>query len=249
MQSTSLHVAIILDGNGRWAERQGLPREAGHQAGAEAVRRIVRTAPALGIGTLTLYAFSSDNWQRPEREVTALLALFAEHLRTEIAESVAAGVRLAVIGRRDRLPLPLRGAIAAAERATAQGRTMLLRLAIDYSARDQILRTVELLRRDPSPAALVGQGSRERFSALLGRAGNERRPAPDVDLLIRTGGERRLSDFLLWECAYAELFFSDKGWPEWGGEDLRATVAEFQRRERRFGGLGSRRTGGSDAAV
>ena len=224
MQSTSLHVAIILDGNGRWAERQGLPREAGHQAGAEAVRRIVRTAPALGIGTLTLYAFSSDNWQRPEREVSALLVLFAEHLRTEIAESVAAGVRLAVIGRRDRLPLPLRGAIAAAERATAQGRTMLLRLAIDYSGRGAILRAAQRMSQSEAP-------SPEEFARVI--AGDE--PVPDVDLVIRTGGEQRLSDCPLWEIAYAELVFTERLWPDFDAADLEAALRDFHSRERRFG--------------
>jgi undecaprenyl diphosphate synthase len=243
VQSTSLHVAIILDGNGRWATRQGLPRELGHQAGAETVRRIVRAAPESGIGILTLYAFSSDNWQRPEREVSCLLGLFAEHLRSEIADCIAAGVRLSVIGRRDRLPIALRASIALAERATARGNRLCLRIAIDYSGRDQILRA----------AALLAGGrtlpTRERFAALLGQAGHGRRPAPDVDLLLRTGGERRLSDFLPWESAYAELFFSDKPWPEFTPRDLEEIVGEFRLRDRRFGGLGARTAGGHDAAV
>jgi undecaprenyl diphosphate synthase len=242
MQSTSLHAALILDGNGRWATRRGLARQAGHLAGAETVRRIVRGAPGLGIGILTVYAFSSDNWQRPEPEVQGLLSLLARHLRDEIADCRAAGIRLSVIGRRDRLPLPLRGAIAAAERATAQGRRLWLRIAIDYSARDQILRAAE---RAPAGKPL----DRDRFAALLGQIGHGRRPAPDVDLLIRTGGERRLSDFLLWECAYAELFFSDTPWPDFDVRELESIIAEFRRRERRFGGLGLRASGGDDAAV
>jgi undecaprenyl diphosphate synthase len=243
VQSTSsLHAAIILDGNGRWATGQGLPREAGHRAGAEAVRRIVRAAPAVGIDTLTLYAFSSDNWRRPEREVTALLALLADHLRDEESEFRAQGVRLSVVGRRDRLPLGLRAAITTAEHATVAGRRLWLRIAIDYSARDQIIR-----------AASLSTGSkpltRERFAALLAQAGHGRRPAPDVDLLIRTGGERRLSDFLLWEVAYAELFFSDKPWPTFDATDLGEIVAAFRRRERRFGGLAPDTDAGRDAAV
>lgn len=242
MQSTSLHAAIILDGNGRWATAQGLPREAGHRAGADAVRRIVRAAPGAGIGTLTLFAFSSDNWQRPAREVTALLTLFAEHLRSEVSACKAQGVKLSVIGRTDRLPLGLRAAIATAERATREGRRLWLRIAIDYSARDQLLRAAEL-------AGNSRPLTRERFAACLAEAGGGRRLAPDVDLLIRTGGERRLSDFLLWELAYAELFFSDKPWPTFDAGDLLEVVTEFQRRERRFGGLAADSAGGRDAAV
>src|SRR5216110_1477986 len=168
LQSSSLHVAIIMDGNGRWAARRGLPRVAGHRAGAEAVRRVVEVAPEHGITALTLYAFSADNWKRPPSEVAALMRLFARHLRTETPRLVENGVRLEVVGRRDRLPAPLVEGIAAAERATARGARLVLRLAVDYSARWAI------------------------------RAGDI---LPDVDLLIRTGGEQRLSDFLLWEAA------------------------------------------------
>lgn len=242
MQSTSLHAALILDGNGRWATRRGLAREAGHLAGTETVRRIVRAAPGLGVGILTVYAFSSDNWQRPEPEVRALLGLLARHLRDEIGDCRAAGVRISVIGRRDRLPLPLRAAVAAAEQATAAGRRLWLRIAIDYSARDQILRASA---RAPAGRPL----SRERFATLLGKAGHGPGPVPDVDLLVRTGGERRLSDFLLWECAYAELFFSDTPWPDFDAGEFEAIIAEFRGRDRRFGGLGLRAAGGDDAAV
>ena len=203
-QSPSLHVAIVMDGNGRWATRRGLPRTAGHRAGAEAVRRAVEAAPGLGIGALTLFAFSADNWKRPPEEVAALLRLFARYLRTETPRLLENGVRLEVVGRRDRLPVPLVAAIAAAERATTGGTRLHLRLAVDYSARWAI-----------------------RSGRIL----------PDVDLLIRTGGERRLSDFLLWECAYAELHFTDAMWPDCGAGDLAAAVADFHARERRFGGL------------
>ena len=203
-QSTSLHVAIIMDGNGRWATRRGLPRPAGHRAGAGAVRRVVEAAPDLGIGQLTLYAFSADNWRRPPREVAYLMRLFARHLRTETADLVRNGVRLEVIGRRDRLPPGLVAAIVAAEQATADGARLHLRLAVDYSSRVAI-----------------------RAGALL----------PDVDLLIRAGGEQRLSDFLLWEAAYAELYFTDRMWPEIGAADLAAAVEAFHARERRFGAL------------
>jgi undecaprenyl diphosphate synthase len=206
-QSTSLHVAVIMDGNGRWATRRGLSRAAGHRAGADAVRRAVEAAPDLGIGALTLYAFSSDNWRRPPSEVTTLMRLFARHLHTETPRLTANGARLTVVGRRDRLPTPLVAAIEAAERATADGGRLHLRLAVDYSARAAI-----------------------QAGAIL----------PAVDLLIRTGGEQRLSDFLLWECAYAELWFTDRMWPDFGAADLAAAVAAFQARERRFGGLPTR---------
>jgi len=205
-QSTSLHVAIIMDGNGRWATRRGLPRGAGHRAGAEAVRRTVEAAPDLGIRALTMYAFSADNWKRPAGEVAILMRLFARYLHREVASLAQQGVRLAVIGRRDRLPTPLVTAIETAERATAGGTQLELRLAVDYSARTAI-----------------------RAGALI----------PDVDLVIRTGGEQRLSDFLLWESAYAELWFTDRMWPDFHAADLTAAVTDFQTRERRFGALPS----------
>jgi undecaprenyl diphosphate synthase len=222
-QSAPLHVAIIMDGNGRWATRQGLDRSAGHRAGAEAVRRAVEAAPGLGISILTLYAFSSDNWQRPPTEVTALFSLFTEYLRDETTRCLSNGVRLAIIGRRDRFPLPLRAAIRAAERATGRGRRLELRIALDYSARDAILAAAE-----SAVAGAAGQPlTRDAFTRLLG--------ARDVDLLIRTGGERRLSDFLLWESAYAELYFSEQMWPDFGPAHLAAAIEDFAARERRFG--------------
>ena len=203
-QSSSIHVAIIMDGNGRWASRRGLPRVAGHRAGAAAVRRVVEAAPDQGIAALTLYAFSADNWKRPPGEVAALMRLFARHLRTETPRLLENGVRLEVVGRRDRLPVPLVASIAAAERATARAARLVLRLAVDYSAR-----------------WAIGAG------VIL----------PDVDLLIRTGGEQRLSDFLVWEAAYAELYFTDTMWPDFGATDLARAVSDFRTRQRRYGGL------------
>jgi len=223
-----LHVGIIMDGNGRWAAQQDLPRGAGHRAGAAAVRRVVEGAPAAGIGTLTLYAFSSDNWRRPAVEVAWLMRLFGEHLRSEVARCVANGVRLEIIGRRDRLGSGLLRTIDTAEVATGGGRTLLLRIAIDYSGRDAILRAAQCLR----PGAV----SRDRFGRLISIV-DHGTPVGEVDLLIRTGGERRLSDFLLWEAAYAELFFLPVMWPDFGAEDLQRVVREFAGRERRFGGL------------
>jgi undecaprenyl diphosphate synthase len=223
-----LHVGIIMDGNGRWATRRGLSRLRGHEAGVEAIRRVVEAAPDQGVGTLTLYAFSTDNWRRPKAEVTALMALLRFYLANEVESLVKNGVRLTVIGRRDRLPDGIAAAIARAEAATSRGETLNLRIAIDYSARDAILNAAARL-------AGVSEPTRELFSQLItGEAGLR-----DVDLIIRTSGEKRLSDFLLWEGAYAELYFTERMWPEFDGEALAEALTSFQRRERRFGGLQS----------
>ncbi len=230
MIQSAFHVAIIMDGNGRWASARGRPRAMGHRAGAEAVRRTVEAAPALGITTLTLYAFSGDNWGRPVTEVGFLMRLFAKFLRGETAALAEQGVRLSVIGRRDRLGTDLARQIAAAESATLAGTRLHLRLGIDYSARDAIVEAARRARNAQGQAL-----DRALFALLLGDAMHEREPSRDVDLLIRTGGEQRLSDFLLWECAYAELMFSGKMWPEWAKADLATAVAEFRTRERRFG--------------
>jgi len=221
MQS-NLHVAIIMDGNGRWAAGRGLPRIAGHGAGAETLRRVVEAAPDCGIGVLTVYAFSSDNWKRPQLEVDALMALLACYLGSETPRCVANGVRMSIIGRRDRLPDSLRASIDAAESETRRCNLLQLRLAIDYSARDAIL--------DASERAAGEHITRERFEELLG----ETRP---VDILIRTGGEQRLSDFLLWECAYAELIFTNRMWPDFSPFDLQRAIQQYAHRERRFGGI------------
>ena len=227
MQSTSMHVAVIMDGNGRWALRRGLPRSAGHHAGVDAIRRLVEAAPGVGIGTLSLFAFSSDNWARPAEEVQILMGLFARFLRDEAGPLKAHDVRLSVIGRRDRLPSEVMSAISAAEALTGRGARLHLRVAVDYSSRDTILEAARLGRLDDP--------TRESFASRLGEAHGA--PAPDVDLLIRTGGEQRLSDFLLWESAYAELFFTTRMWPDFHEDDLAAAVADFRGRDRRFGAL------------
>jgi undecaprenyl diphosphate synthase len=228
-----MHVAIIMDGNGRWAQERGWPRTRGHRAGADAVRRTVETSPRLGITTLTLYAFSSDNWRRPAEEVGVLMTLFGEFLKSEIGPCRREGVRLGVIGRRDRLSPALVAIIERAEKATAAGEVLDLRLAVDYSARDAIAGAAALQSALPEGAA----PSRERFRELLARSQHGDPRTPDVDLLIRTGREQRLSDFLLWESAYAELLFSDVLWPDFTGDHLREAVAAFRGRDRRFGGL------------
>jgi len=223
-----LHVAIVLDGNGRWAEQRGLPRTAGHAAGVRRVRPVVSAAPALGIGTLTMFAFSADNWKRPDAEVQALLGLLDRAVRQQLAACLRDGVRLTFPGRRDRLPADLVATLDDAERRTALGLRLRLRIAIDYSARDTIV----------AAAAWPGAAyNRDAFLAALARAGHEADPAPEVDLLIRTGGEHRLSDFLLYECAYAELEFLDLPWPEFRPRDLAACVEAYARRERRFGAV------------
>jgi undecaprenyl diphosphate synthase len=196
------HTAIIMDGNGRWAKLRGLPRCMGHQEGSRALRRTVEAAPGLGVRVLTLYAFSSDNWNRPQAEVDALMALLAAHLRSEARLCQEQGVRMQMIGRRDRLPDAVVKAACDAEALTADGNKLHLRLAVDYSGRESIVR------------AAIGE---------------------DVDLLIRTGGEQRLSDFLLWESAYAELVFTPCLWPDFNEGDLAQAVSIFRNRERRFG--------------
>ena len=221
-----------MDGNGRWATRRGEPRAAGHAVGARAVRRVVEAARGFGVTTLTLYAFSADNWRRPSSEVQVLMRLFAEFLLSEREHCRTHGVRLTVLGRRDRLAAPLLQAIAAAEQSTAHGTAMELRIAIDYSSRDAILRAVALASAHQHREALT---CRDGFAELLARAMHAGSASPDVDLLIRTGGEHRLSDFLLWECAYAELVFTDRPWPEFCANDLEEAIAEYQRRDRRFG--------------
>jgi undecaprenyl diphosphate synthase len=229
-----LHVALIMDGNGRWANRRGLPRSAGHRAGVAAVRRVVEHAPDLGIGTLTLYAFSSDNWRRPAAEIDTIFWLLRAYLRMETARLRQRDVRLGVIGRRDRLPPLLQREIATAECLTAQGKCLHLRIAVDYSSRDAIARAVAevstALPAFPLPSS-------EQLGRLLSQRLNS--DAGEVDLLIRTGGEMRLSDFLLWESAYAELFFTDTMWPDFGVADLDAALHNFRRRERRFGAVPS----------
>jgi undecaprenyl diphosphate synthase len=217
-----------MDGNGRWATARGRPREWGHKNGIRTVRTVVEAAPEMGIGALTLYAFSSDNWSRPRREVQAIMALFRRYLRTETDSLVEKGVRLQVVGRRDRLPADLVTAIQRAETATAGGDRLLLRLAVDYSARSALVAAAHVWDR---------VGDAEGFATALGRAMHAEGRALDVDLVVRTGGEQRLSDFLLWECAYAELLFVPRMWPDFTAGDLAAAVREFHGRDRRFGAV------------
>ena len=223
-----------MDGNGRWATARGQMRTAGHIEGARTVRKIVEAAPSCGVAALTLYAFSADNWRRPSREVALLMRLFRRYLVSEVARCVTNGVRMRIIGRRDRIPPELLRAITNAEHATRQGRTLDLRIAVDYSARDAILRAARKVAAHPVDADGL---DRDRFAELLSRVDHGIGESRDVDLLIRTGGEQRLSDFLLWECAYAELYFTRRMWPDFSSADLREAVEEFHARERRFGAV------------
>jgi undecaprenyl diphosphate synthase len=219
-----------MDGNGRWALIRGRRREEGHVAGAAAVRRTVEAAPALGITTLTLYAFSSDNWRRPRGEVDNLMFLFQKYLDSECAHLTDSGARLSVIGRRDRISASLRRSIAHVEERTSKGTELHLRIAMDYSARDALLAAAGRVDRGIYP-------TREAFERSLCEAIHAPSGTRDVDLLIRTGGEQRLSDFLLWESAYAELYFTDVLWPDFNEADLASAVQAFAARDRRYGGI------------
>jgi len=224
-----IHVGIIMDGNGRWAGARGMPRTAGHRGGVRVARDIVEAAARAGVGTLTLYAFSSDNWRRPASEVSTLMRLLRRSLAVESKRCIDNGIRLSIVGRRDRLPPSLVAAIEDAERATSRGGNLHLRIAIDYSARESIMRAATRANGQPLSAAL--------FDRLLAEVNHDAVQAGDVDLLIRTGGEQRLSDFMLWECAYAELYFTDRMWPEFNEGELLHALHEFAGRERRFGAV------------
>jgi len=229
---SGLHVGIIMDGNGRWARRRGKPRWRGHLAGVDSVRDVVRGSPDLGITTLTLYAFSSDNWKRPPAEVGRLFWLLREYCRRETAELIDNGVTVSHLGRVDRIPPSALAELRRTMAATARGTRLHLRLAIDYGSRWAVSEAVRRL----SAAAAAGTLDPQTISAeAVDRA--IANGVPDPDLIVRTAGEQRLSDFLLWEAAYAELYFTDTLWPEFRREDLALAVSEFGRRERRFGAV------------
>jgi undecaprenyl diphosphate synthase len=230
-----MHIAIIMDGNGRWASRRGLPRTAGHRAGADAVDRVVTAAARHGVEALTLYAFSCANWQRPRGEVRSLFALFRHYLKTQTRRCLEQSIRLNVIGRRDRLDQRLLALIEHAERSTAHCGRMTLRIAVDYSSQWSLMHASHAQREQTS----IDPSGFERALAAV----NHSVQIGDVDLLIRTGGEQRMSDFLLWECAYAELYFTDRMWPDFDGDDFEAALVEYGNRDRRFG-----RIAGTDSA-
>ncbi len=223
-----MHVAIIMDGNGRWATRRGLPRTAGHKEGAKAVSATIEAAARYNIETLTLYAFSAANWERPSSEVTTLMRLLRRYLLTETHRCLEQSIRISVIGRRDRLSPSLVRSIEQAERVTANCRGLHVRVAIDYSAQYSLLEAARRAWQYPTLDT-------DEFRRLLDEVNHSALPAGDVDLLIRTGGEKRLSDFLLWECAYAELYFTNCLWPDFDADGFRVALADFASRQRRFG--------------
>jgi len=226
-----VHVGIIMDGNGRWAAARGLPRALGHKAGAEAARRAIEAAGEAGIPWLTLFAFSSENWRRPPDEVRDLTGLMRIYLRSEVKTLVKEGIRLRVIGERERFGPELARAIDAAERDTAGGTRLNLNLALSYGGRAEIVAAAKEAARRVVAGTLAPEALDEgTFAGLLSTAG-----MPDPDLIIRTSGEQRVSNFLLWQAAYAEFVFQDVLWPDYGARHLEEAVAEFARRERRYG--------------
>jgi undecaprenyl diphosphate synthase len=221
------HVAIIMDGNGRWAQKRGLPRIAGHKRGADTVRRITEECRRLGIDVLTLYAFSDENWGRPKEEVGFLMDMLGTFLQAEIATMKENGIRFRTIGRIERLPASVRAWIEKALSETAGNTKMTLNLALSYGGRGEILEAVKRMQAAGVP---MDQLTEESFSRRLDTAG-----LPDPDLIIRTSGEKRISNFLLWQAAYAELFFTDTLWPDFDVKDLHAALVDYQGRQRRFG--------------
>ena len=225
------HIAIIMDGNGRWAEKSGKIRVKGHEAGAQTVDRMVSLCAEIGVEVLTLYAFSSENWQRPALEVAALMRLLRHYLKRETKRLLEQGIRLHAIGRLDRLEPKVRKELADACQKTAAGKKMTLNLAISYGGRDEICDAVKTLCRKVQAGELECDAiDDELMTSHLDTAG-----LPDPDIMIRTGGEYRISNFLLWQLAYTELYFSDTLWPDFGKKELLKIIDDFQRRERRFG--------------
>jgi len=225
------HLAIIMDGNGRWAEQRQLPRIAGHRQGVRTVREIVQECHQLGVRYLTLYAFSSENWGRPDEEVSALMDLLSIYLQEQFEQMLEKRIRLCVIGQTDRLPLPVRQVLENTVEKTRDNNDMVLTLALSYGARDEILRAVHLLAKKVEAGEISPQQiDEDAFSACLDTA-----DLPDPDLLIRTSGEMRISNFLLWQIAYSEMVFTPVLWPDFGQDELHRALQEFTRRERRFG--------------
>lgn len=228
-----VHVAIIMDGNGRWAKRRGLPRTAGHVQGARTVEQILEDADHMGIRYLTVYAFSTENWSRPDSEVKALMNLLRTYMKTSLAKCAKNNVRIRVIGDKSRLDKDLQASIANLERETASNTGIGFQIAINYGSRDEMVRAVQAAAQKVKDGELRPEDITENFlSDSLDTCG-----IPDPDLLIRTGGEQRISNFLLWQTAYSELYFCDAAWPDFNKAELEKAVDAFNHRERRYGGL------------
>lgn len=219
------HIAIIMDGNGRWATAKNMPRTYGHKQGAKAVRRVVEAAADNNVKYLTLFGFSSENWQRPEEEVVELMNLLRQYLRSETAELHKSGACLKVIGNREKLDSDIVDLIESAEKLTAENQKITLIIALNYGGRDDILRAAYRTPKNQSFECF-----KEEFESNISTQG-----IPDPDILIRTGGEKRISNFLIWQCAYTELFFTDAFWPDFDKNNLEEAIADFHSRERRFG--------------
>ncbi len=232
-QQIPRHVAIIMDGNGRWAIQRGLPRSAGHKVGIEALRRAVRAAPELGIEYLSVYSFSTENWKRPKTEVKFLLNLLKRFIKQDVAELHAAGVRIIVIGKRNDLEPSLVVLLNNAESLTRENTKLKLIVAFNYGAKQELAHAAQAL----ATAAVAGRINPQDITVDMLEQALETAAMPNVDLLIRTGGEQRISNFLLWQCAYAEFIFIPLFWPDFDGTVLQRAVAEFQARDRRFGGV------------
>lgn len=242
LQKLPRHIAVIMDGNGRWARQHAMGRISGHKKGAEAVRRTVKACREIGIEVLTLYAFSTENWLRPQNEVKALMRLLEEYLRSELGELIENGIRLVTIGDTDALKEPIRSALHETRLKTAHNRDMILNLALSYGGRDEIIAAVKKIALDLQAGTLSFQNlSKEVFPDYLYTAG-----LPDPDLLIRTSGEYRISNFLLWQSAYTEFYFTDVLWPDFDRDELFKAIFEYQRRERRFGLTSDQVQGGGE---
>jgi undecaprenyl diphosphate synthase len=227
------HLAVIMDGNGRWAEQRGLPRWKGHEMGVRAVRRLSEAACRKGIPILTLFAFSSENWKRPQREIRALFSLLERYLIAERAKLVRDDIRISAIGRRDRLPVRVHDTLSTAEEATRNGSRLHVRIALDYGARHEIIAAIQSLALDFAQRKMEpAQINEDWLSRKLSPEA-----IPDPDLIIRTAGEKRLSNFLLWQAAYSELYFCPKLWPDFEESDLEEALADFQRRTRKYGAV------------
>ncbi len=230
-----LHVAIIMDGNGRWAKQRGLPRTFGHREGVKALRRVVEGAPALGVETLTVFGFSTENWRRPVAEVSELMNLLRHYVESDLEKLAREGVRVKILGRRAGLKPDILDIIDRAERRTAHNDRFLLQVAFNYGGRADIVDAAKRFARDVEE----GRARAEDLDDAVFARGLAAGGAPDPDLIVRTSGEQRISNFLLWECAYAELIFQEVFWPDYGAEHLRAAIAEYRARERRYGGVAS----------
>jgi len=230
-----LHVAIIMDGNGRWAKQRGLPRTFGHREGVKALRRVVEGAPALGVEVLTVFGFSTENWRRPIAEVSELMNLLRSYVESDLEKLAREGVRIRILGRREGLKPDVLEIIDRAERRTADNDRFLLQVAFNYGGRADITDAARRFAEDVEQGrATAADLDETAFAARLAGEG-----APDPDLIVRTSGEQRISNFLLWECAYAELVFQDVFWPDYSPDHLKAAIAEFRARERRYGGAAS----------